>query len=304
MKNPPSKLDFVVYAPKFDENSGGAIALHRLCHILRQLGQRAFLWPISKPSPIKHSNLSLKLRECHFLINKFRNGEFYKNPGFDTPTATPETLLNAIAVYPEIINGDPMGCGRCVRWFLHKPGFHTGRIEYGSGDLMFYYQDTFRSNVPNLIDGGLLQTLWVRDDIYHEPETIRFPRSGECHMIRKGAPTRNFHSEQSLKLDGLSHKEIATAFQQREIFYSYDPYTMYSSYAAACGCDSIVVPPAGMSKRDWYQDERKRFGIAFGMDEISWARATRAKALESMRLEEKNAIDSTLRFIEICNSYF
>ncbi|MEP6390029.1 MAG: hypothetical protein ABJ056_08925 [Halioglobus sp.] len=167
---------------------------------------------------------------------------------------------------------------------------------------MFYYQDAFRSDKHDLIDGGLLQTLWVRDDIYHaDRERVR---EGVCYMDRKVSPAIPRHDSSAQCLDGLSHAEIAREFQLRETFISYDPYTMYSHYAAVCGCDSVVIPPDGMSKDQWYSEEQKRYGIAFGFEEIEWARATQKKALDFLKNEELDAIKSVDRFAELCMEQF
>ena len=42
-------LKFVIHAPTFDETSGGAIALHLLCHRLNLSGIEALLWPAPRP---------------------------------------------------------------------------------------------------------------------------------------------------------------------------------------------------------------------------------------------------------------
>ena len=37
--------NIIIVAPNFDPKSGGAIALHRLCHVINELGHKAFLCP-------------------------------------------------------------------------------------------------------------------------------------------------------------------------------------------------------------------------------------------------------------------
>lgn len=298
------RLNFVVYAPRFDDMSGGAIALHRLCDLLRQCGEQAYLWPMGLPSPRRWRGLALAARSMYYRALAFKNGSFYRHAGFDTPLATETELSNAVAVYPETVDGDPLGVGRCVRWLLHEPGFHTGRVNFSPGDLVFYYQDEFaetelaRSHSPI----ARLQTLWVRDDIYHDIGVTN--RSGDCYMVRKGQVHHQAHSAEALCLDEMSHKQIAREFQTRSTFYSYDPYTLYSAYAAACGCDSVVVPPPGMTVDQWFQEERKRQGVAFGENDLPRARATRSGALEFIKLEEREALRSVESFAAYCGEHF
>lgn len=37
-------LKFIIYAPSFDENSGGNVVLHRLCDLLNKQGEHAYIW--------------------------------------------------------------------------------------------------------------------------------------------------------------------------------------------------------------------------------------------------------------------
>ncbi|MEM8548568.1 MAG: hypothetical protein AAGF46_10460 [Pseudomonadota bacterium] len=296
------ELTFIIYAPRFDEYSGGAIALHRLCHLLRCAGESAYLWQMGKPSPRVYGGLSLKARQAYFSLLARRNGPFHRRADFDSPVASVAQLNNAIVVYPETVSGDPLGTGRCVRWFLHRPGFHTGSVDYGDDDLMFYYQDAFKDESTGLMDGGWLQTLWVRDDVYTPPSSGE--REGECYMIRKAEPDQHVHHPDALCLDGLSHEAIAREFQHRERFICYDLYTLYSCYAAACGCDSIVVPDPQVDKSAWHPDERKRYGLAYGVDDLDWARSTRHRALEYMKFEEREAAESVVRFVATCRDFF
>ena len=297
-------LNFLVFAPRFDQTSGGAIALHRLCDLLRQSGERAYLWPMGRPSPLRWRGLSFTARSAYYKGLALKNGAFHRHPGFDTPVADSSLLEHGVAIYPETVDGDPLGTGRCVRWLLHEPGFHTGRVNYSSKDLLFYFQDEFamselaRSYNPI----ARLQTLWVRDDIYHDDGSEE--RHGDCYMVRKGQVHHPSHSPSALCLDGMSPARIAREFQTRRRFYSYDPYTMYSAYAAACGCDSIIVPPPGMTRDQWYADDAKRQGVAFGEEDLPRARATRAGALAFMKAEEKAAQASVARFATYCHDHY
>lgn len=297
-------MKFLVYSPQFDDSSGGAIALHRLCHLLRGLGVEALLWPAGKPSPLRRRGANYWFRARYYDLLRYKNGPYETNESFLTPIATPADLTDAIAIYPETIDGNPLGVRRSVRWLLHFPGFLAGASELPSDELTFCYQDEFASAEVRSSGyfRGRLQTLWVRDDLYFEASTGE--RSGECYMVRKGRVEEPLHGQSALCLDGLTHAEIAREFQRRSIFYSYDPYTMYSAYAAACGCDSVVVPPPGMTQEEWYEDETKCFGLAYGEDKLEWARSTRSRALEFMKGEELRATDSVRRFIDACRDHF
>ena len=37
---------YVIVAPSFVPNSGGIKVLHRLCHVLNEAGQEAYIWPM------------------------------------------------------------------------------------------------------------------------------------------------------------------------------------------------------------------------------------------------------------------
>ena len=122
---------FLIFAPSYDETNGGAIVLHKLCSILNELGYESYLHPyyetyeISKNNCVKYINKSLK----SFL---FPWRKRYKiNPAFNTPVLkkTTKPLSDEwVAIYPEIVFGNPLHAKNVVRWFLHQPGFHSGNI--------------------------------------------------------------------------------------------------------------------------------------------------------------------------------
>ena len=248
--------------------------------------------------------MSLLLRSTYYRCLQMKNGPFIAHDGFDTPVADDKDLADAVVVYPETVEGNPLGADRCVRWLLHEPGFHTGKVDFSAHEPIFYFQDEFvtpeitRSHSPV----ARLQTLWVRDDIYRDAGCEQ--RTGDCYLVRKGTVHNQAHSPEALCLDDLSHQQIAREFQTRKVFYSYDPYTMYSAYAAACGCDSVIVPPPGMTREQWYEDENKRHGVAFGIEDLPRARATREDALAFMKSEEAAARESVQNFAAYCHEYF
>ena len=71
-------------------------------------------------------------------------------------------------------------------------------------------------------------------------------------------------------------------FNQTEKFYSYAPHTMFTTYAALCGCIPVVVPQKGVSREAW-RPEKDFFGVAYGdgVDQITWARNTRDELLKA-----------------------
>lgn len=297
---------FIIYTSGFDENSGGSIALHRLCDALNQLGRRARIWPSQRP--VQPLPKTWKDR-VPFYRRKPRSWEF---PRFqtlarlDTPVATAVDLDDAIVIYPEVIDGNPLQARRVVRWLLHRPGFHTGHHEFGPDDLFFFFQAAFNDPVLNPHTDRLLQTFFVRDDIYRPPAPEdEDRRTGTCYILRKGKDRALVHDAKgSILIDGLSHAAAADVFRRTRTCISYDLYTMYSMYAAMCGCDSIVVPDPAVDLNAWYPTEEERYGMAYGWSELGWSRATRPLLLPRLKRLEEQSNETVRQFIQTCDRHF
>lgn len=293
---------FVVFAGPFNENIGGVIALHRLCDLLNRQGVSACLWPERRPvfDPDK------RLKSLWKLIRHYRrrrNRAYATWPAFDTPVARASDLRGAIVVYPETVDGNPLRAQNVVRWLLHKPGFHTGRVNYGPCDRFFFYQQAFNDPGLNPDGGNLLRAMFVRDDIYQQ--TNFGDRSGTCYIVRKGAGREIVHDlGDSVLVDDMSHRQMAEVFNRVRMCVSYDPYTLYSSFAAMCGCLSVVVPEPGVSKESWYPDPADRYGMAYGFDDLEHAERTRHLVLPRLKAQEASANESVRMFVEKCSAYF
>jgi hypothetical protein len=241
-----------------------------LCHRLNEAGETAALWPSARPRVRLRSPLTILRWFKHALTRRERG--FSRGP-FPNRLARPRDIEAAIVVYPEIVDGNPLAGKRVVRWFLHKPGYLTGSVNYGKDDLFFYFIESFNDPSINPHSANRLALRWIHD-AYFDRGTMR--REASCYLLRKGAGRPLVHDlTGSIQIDSLSHQEKAEQFNTKRRFYSYDLYTMYSVYAALCGCISIVVPEPGLSRDDWLRDELLCNGVAYGEEDIPRALATR-----------------------------
>ena len=124
-------MNFFIYSYSYDENSGGVIALHRLCHIINTTtSHHAFLVSDKWAQPwLKRIHSKLKKKK---ILNV--------HEGWETPIWTRRQFPeDAIVIYPEVVKGNPLGIRHVVRWLLHQPGFHTSQIHYGKNELYFKF---------------------------------------------------------------------------------------------------------------------------------------------------------------------
>ncbi len=69
-----NKIDkFIIFAPTYDENIGGVILLHKLCHLLNANGIKSFLFPFFTPSK---EYLNEKTIDLAYLQNILENKKF------------------------------------------------------------------------------------------------------------------------------------------------------------------------------------------------------------------------------------
>lgn len=293
MKKIPS---FIIYAPRYRDESGGAIVLHKLCDVLNRNGYTAKLWPLWKPCLSTHMTRKSIPSALAYFASRIRRGRYTTNSLYLTPMAKKADIAGSIVVYPEIVSGNPLHAERYVRWFLHKPGFHEGKFEYKDHDLCFSYQDAFNNINQPITYGG---TLTISETFLH---TYKFSNARErskiCHMVRKGRDRPDLPNlKDCWVVDGRTHQELAKIFNECRICYFYDLYTAYSVYAAVCGCIPVIVPIKGVTKQDWMPKEQNRFGLAYGDDDILHAIATRELLLRELRETDQRNTRSVNEFV-------
>lgn len=292
-----SKMNIFIYAYSYNENSGGIIALHRLCHLINEVTHyKAYLVP--------HRKIGLR----HDIRYIFKKPKFEINSGWNTPVwKTRSFQENSVVVYPEIIKGNPLDFKNVVRWFLHNPGNFTGEIDYGDGELYYRYSSGFSYDVAyqSKLSNLFLNVKYTPFDIYYEDTEVR--RDIEiCYLIRKGGEKAFVHPVDSVCIDNKSHNEIAEIFRRSKRFISYDSYTAYSHFAVLCGCESIVVPEEGISIEKWYPVVSDRYGLSygFGQEQIDWAYMTRQNLVERLIAADAMSTESVKNCLDEIFHYF
>lgn len=214
---------YYISAPTFRQTSAGVRALHYLCHMLNELGYEAYV--TSPPD------------QC--------------SPYLRTPTLSDEIVqrhraadLSPIAVYPEVVTGNPLGVAVVSRWLLNLPGHLGGENSFPAADLIFHY----RGVILNSDSSDRLDMPLVDRRIFNN-NTPEAERNGFAYYAAKYLHFQNKISRAvisnprgtSLALNiPRSHQEIADILRRSEAFYIYEPSTMIYE-ALACGCPVAYV---------------------------------------------------------------
>ena len=306
------KRKYLIVSPSYDENIGGHVVLHKLCHLLNKRGVEAYLLPHIDTYLINSNNFFdaiFKTTKRHF---KLKLSSYKKNPAFDTPilTSVPANISDPawVVVYPEAVNGNPANAKNVVRWFLHQPGFHTGDIFYGRGELHVKYNSAiYDFYFPGcVLAEDPLKIIHYPTDLYKTPPEMT-KREGTAYCIRKGKGKELVHEvSKSILIDGKSHTEVAEIFAKVERFISYDPLTAYSRFAVLSGCVSIVIPDPDISVDQWYPNEKDRWGIAYGLSDSMLAEAKETSHLVGRQIEqeEEKCKEDITRFLRNVDRYF
>lgn len=300
-------MKIFIYAPSYDENSGGAIVLHRLCHIINEhTDEESF---IIKLDPTECVEFSVKKILSKFKWKIFNQHKFKINDKWNTPVWNERKLpKDSVIIYPEIVNGNPLGGDHVVRWLLHQPGYHTHFINYSENELYFKFNSAIEDfdSAGSKLSKNELKVIYYPIDIYNMDNCELNRTIESCHLVRKGANKPPVHDDGSIAIDGLTHQEIADIFRRTKKFICYDDYTAYSIFAILCGCKSYVVPDIGKSIEEWYPNMTDRFGISYGFSDEQelWAEQTSHKVLEHIIREHNKSINNTIECIKEIKSNF
>jgi hypothetical protein len=294
-RTPGNRHNYIVYSPSYDENRGGVIFLHQLVHVLNEIGERAYLWPAGPIyRPPFRSRLKTLFRKMPYSVCKDLN----------TPIAHREDISeSSIMVYPELVRGNPLNARNVVRWLLYRPGLRHD-YEFSPGEMFFRVGGI--CDIPELTGGAPDLVVYKVNRSYINEK--RANRSGICFIVRKGDHKPRIpetEAPDAIQIDGKSHAQINDIFNRCHTFYSYDEATMYSQYAAVCGCVSIVIPGLYGSREEWVRNyELARYGVAYGLEDIPHAVATQDKVLGLLEAEEARGIATVEQFVRLTRARF
>lgn len=302
---------FLIYAPPFREDDGGGIVLHRLCALLNELGHEAYLSRLFIGEAFYPNNFLRPLKSLIKFLLLERFTKLRTHPKWPTPVLSlPPSPLGRdwVVVYPEIVFGNPLQAECVVRWFLHRPGFHTGNLFFGAGEYHVDFNSFSRdfSYPGSRMASSPLNVLSIPFDCYNLDGALPLEqRKGTAYCIRKGKGRELVHdTNDSVLIDGKPHAEVAKILKRVKTFISYDPYTAYSSFAVLCGAESVVIPEPGITKTEWFPDPADRYGVAYGVDDLDWARQTASEVLVRMKTKEALSKENVKKFAEDALAFF
>jgi len=256
-----------VYTGRFEISSGGSIALHKLCKLLRDLGVDARTMP-------------------------YDGHNFYNLPMADLPWITPDV----VAVYPEVISNNPLGRPRVARWLLNMPGKLCQVDPYPKTEITFSYAPCFGEGHPLCVIDLLPQFIHAEGRSGGDTSFV----------LRKGRHKFGDHPEfdklcrNAIAIEDSSPTQVGRVFRNSNLFVSYDTATFLSVQAVLCGCDSVVVPDKGISQEQWAKTHPLReFGIAYGLEDIQRAKDTQQQLLSRLKETEELSVEQVKNFIRI-----
>ncbi len=195
-------MNFTIFAPSYNEKSGGSWMLHFLCDQLNKIGHTSTL----------------------FI---FEN-EQITNPNFNTPIGH---IQNSVVVYPEIVTTNPLQAKYVVRYLLNKEGYLQKKmIDWGEKDYPLSFSTVYRNDCDTLFYPN--SDLSIFYNSYQERTQNAFYIGkgylyGDCPRLDCFEITRSYPE---------SKQELANVLRKTKILFSYDAHTATNLDAALCGC--------------------------------------------------------------------
>ncbi|WJV52151.1 glycosyltransferase [Prodigiosinella aquatilis] len=221
-----NKYPYYITSPDYRESSSGIRVLHRLCHLINEQGGEAYMVGCNVVNPDWNAPLlSVDDSQRH----QSNGGVF-------------------IAIYPEIISGNPIDAPVCVRFMLNKEALLNGNmLEEGEDDLFFYFRKELADNEANV---NLLRldfydfNLFCDDNKEKDLDLLYLnrvsPDSVDFLTLPEGIRILSIS-------DPLPLKELAQVLKRGRALYTYEASST-CVLATLCGCPVISRVAPGYEK--------------------------------------------------------
>lgn len=272
---------YYIVTPDYKEGSSGIQCLHYLCHALNLEGAKAFIVGAQHTHPDLHTPLLTdEIRQLHIAHN-----------------------LQPIAVYPEIVSGNPLSLPTCVRYMLNKEGVIAGnKINPNPNDLFFYYRSRFYD--PSY-PGDYLE-LPMHDTVLFNQNEEQERTIDLLYINRIPIELVDFERlPKNIKVLSLKNPlpltELAAILKRARVMYSYES-SGTCWLALFCGCPVVALSAPGYEKLAILPADAEALGdcVALNDDEKSLKKSKKnSKKLLKKYLEAESIFWQQLQiFIE------
>lgn len=209
---PKVKTPYFIYTPSYTHKSSGVRTMHLLCQALNEIGEKAYIIPDNPQS-----------------------GYYCTNPFLNTPLLEGQHAnfyeKNYIAVYPDIVRGNPLYAKRVVRYLLAPRGAYGGDAEFPETDNIW---GALPSIAEKLLRIPVSDTSVFYDDKQERSGTCFYSHKYEMHGNQLLDITKD-----STRLEG-SLEQLADTLRKSTVCYLYE-LTSVITEAALCGCPVALV---------------------------------------------------------------
>lgn len=284
-----NKLSFIVDTMiSIDfEHKGGSLVLHKLAYELAEYGHNIYVFN----SPLyPHDNIKVIPTKRHPIGDGW-NSNFQWEAFSYNPSKT-------ISIMPQTTFGNPFNTIHNVRWILH----HTTQEQFnsfGKDDLIYKIADF---DIPKCLD---IKSLLVIDYNIDKFKNInKKSRSGFCHILHKNTPDwgKDFLNRFSSKDLSDWHSKggfeyLNTELNNYEYMLTFDDKTYLTTISALCGTKSIILNGKISPYKYRQLNPTQMYGIAYGLNDITWANNT-IEMVEPYLIElEKNDKETVKEFV-------
>jgi len=211
-------MKFTVYAPSYNDKSGGSWVLHFLCDQLNKIGYESKIF----------------IYEASQIVN----------PQFDTPIGYFE---ESVVIYPEIIVNNPLNATKVVRYILNREGALQKRmINWGKTDYPLAFSKAYRDDCESLFYPNCDLSIFYDNGTERTQNAFYIGKgylTGDCPKLDCFEITRTFPS---------TKQELADVLRRSKILFSYDALSATNTDAALCGCLPYLLqkPIAGLENAE------------------------------------------------------
>jgi hypothetical protein len=191
---------------------------------------------------------------------------------------------NCIAIYPEVIGGNPFSCGSVVRYLLNVPGAIGGPSSFPVEDFLFVYSNIFNSRIglpkDRILYTPCLNTQRFRDKGFIRTKVFYYKGKGNTGFALGVDPLPAGTSFRGAE----RQEELVNLLNQTSILFSYDCVTAMNEVARLCGCPVVLMPNHQWTREDCLLlDTWEAGGMGYGLEEMEYAKDT----INSTRLKER-----------------